>query len=123
MNDQKVPNVQDKPEPKNNSINEQGYPRSMLRGADMLVFAGILAVVVSILPVWDGSPPTHTMFTAALVFNVVGYQFGFLPTLYPSSWYADQQPPQYSRVNPPVKHLADTTENSDNTIDTADDGR
>lgn len=120
MNDEETPNELDNPEPNDDTVNQQGYPRSMLRGADMLLFAGILAGVLSFLPVWDGSPPTHTMFTAALVFNVVSYQFGFLPTIYPSSWYADQQPPQYSRVNPPVKHLSDTAENPENGTETSD---
>jgi hypothetical protein len=77
----------------------------------MLLFAIIPVGVVSILPFWGGEAPTHTMFTAALVFNIVGFQFGFLPTIYPADWYADrEQTPRFSRASPPIKRVQDTGE-------------
>jgi hypothetical protein len=65
------------------------FPRSFLRGADILLYAIIPVGVFSLLPIWGGSPPIHTMFTTILVINVVAFQVGVLPSLYPHSWYAD----------------------------------
>ena len=80
---------------------EMSFPRSVLRGADMLLYAVVPVGIVSLLPMWGGNPPIHTMFTGALVFNIVAFQFGFLPSIYPVSWYQDEHEQAEARLNKP----------------------
>lgn len=85
----------------------QQYPSRFLRGADILLFSIVPVGVFSLLPMWSGPPPIHGMFTTALVINVLSFQFGVLPSIYPASWYAEEEdastPPTHTTVSPPVK--------------------
>lgn len=84
----------------------QQYPSRFLRGADILLFSIVPVGVFSLLPMWSGPPPIHGMFTTALVINVLSFQFGLLPSIYPASWYAEEDAstnPTHTTVSPPVK--------------------
>lgn len=84
----------------------QQFPARFLRGADILLFAVVPVGTFAALPIWGGNPPIHDMFTVTLVANVVAFQFGLLPTLYPASWYAEESSSTshtHSNVSPPVK--------------------
>lgn len=82
----------------------QRFSEPFLRGADILIFSVVPVGVLTVLPIWSGNPPTHNMFTAMLFINVVSFQIGMLPTVYPTHWY-------------PSDESSDSTEYADVAID------
>lgn len=69
----------------------QRFSEAFLRGADILIFSIVPVGVLTVIPIWEGNPPIHNMFTTLMFINIVSFQIGMLPTVYPSNWYPSDE--------------------------------